>query len=125
MNYLTSDQILSTVVGLLSSLTPPKYIITKPTSVTATEYIIINSLPINADVMQKCYFNVNYHVKDLAEGIPDEAKLAAGSQAVLAILKKATGTNYLIDFESQELFSEDNLKEHFSNLRFSYKNINS
>ena len=123
-NYKTTDYVVGIVFGLLSTITKPKYLFTKPTISTAPEYIVINSLPIDVNVMQKCYVNVNYHVKDITAGIPDITKITAGTNAVLAILKKVSTTAYLIDFESQEIIREDALGEHYSNLRFSFKNIN-
>lgn len=116
------------VFGLLSSITVPKYLIQKPTvlpgNAVIPEYVVINSLPIDADVMQQCIINVNYHVKDISPGVPDVTKLQAGSAAVLAILKKVSATTYLIDLESQEIIKENAIDEHYSNMRFSYKNIN-
>ena len=123
-DYKTTDYIIGIVYLLLGSITKPIYLKTKPTSANDAEYIVINSLPINADVMQKCYVNVNYHVKDIITGTPDSVKIEAGSQAVLTVLKQVTTTSYLIDFESQETIREEGLGEHYSNLRFSFKNIN-
>lgn len=127
--YQTTDYIIDIVYSLLGSITKPKYRKTKPTKSTATEYVVINSLPINANTLQKCYVNVNYHVKDKDEGtsigfVPDDAKLQAGSALILAALKEVSTTNYLIDFESQETIREEQLGEHYSNLRFSFKYIN-
>ena len=51
-------------------------------------------------------------------------KIEVGSQALLTALNKVTTTAYLIDFESQETIREEGLGEHYSNLRFSFKNIN-
>jgi hypothetical protein len=104
-DYKTTDYIIDIVYSLLGSITVPKYRKTKPTKSTAEEYIVINSLPINANVMQKCYVNVNYHVKDIDGGpdvgfIPDDTKLSAGSDLVLAALEKVTTSSHLIDFES-------------------------
>ncbi len=128
-DYKTTDFVKSIVYTLLSSISKPKYIDDSPDFVALkqtrpTEYIVINSLPINADVMQKCYVNVNYHVKDIGPGQKDQSKIEAGSIAVLAILQKITATTYLIDFEKQETISEPQFNEHYSNLRFSFKNIN-
>jgi hypothetical protein len=123
-NYKTTDYIVGVVYGLLGSITKPKYLFTKPSASAAAEYVVINSLPINSDVMQKCYVNVNYHVKDISEGIPDLVKLSAGSALVMAALKAVSTTGYLIDFESQEVIREDALSEHYTNLRFSVKFIN-
>lgn len=123
-NFKTTDYIVGLVYGLLGSITKPKYLFTKPTTITAAEYVVINSLPINSDVMQKCYVNVNYHVKDIATGVPDISKITTGANSVLSILKSVSSTAYLIDFESQEIIREDDLGEHYSNLRFSIKFIN-
>jgi hypothetical protein len=128
-DYQTTDYILAIVASLLVPITVPKYIKTKPAKKADAEYIVINALPINADVMQKCYVNVNYHVRDIKDtggpsGIEDSVKIEAGSRAVLNILKKVSTTTYLIDFESQETIREEGLGEHYSNLRFSFKFIN-
>jgi len=127
-NFVTTDYIIGIVYGLLSSVNIKKYRGTKPLlkpgQIPETEYIVINSLPIPADVMQKCFFNVNYHVANLSNGTRDTEKLMAGSVVVLNILQKVTGTNYMIDFEHQETHDEADLGESFSNLRFSFKYIN-
>jgi len=128
-NYKTTDFIIDIVYSLLGSITVPKYRKTKPSKSTATEYVVINSLPINAQTLQKCYVNVNYHVRDIDQGagfgfIPDETKLKAGTVLVLAALEKVSTTSYFIDFEGQETIREAQFNEHYSNLRFSFKNIN-
>ena len=127
--YKTTDFVIDTVYSLLGSISVPKYRKTKPSKSTTSEYVIINSLPINAQTLQKCYFNVNYHVRDIDGGtgigfIPDDTKLSAGSALVQAVLEKVSTTSYLIDFEGQETIREAQLSEHYSNLRFSFKNIN-
>lgn len=129
VNYKTSDAIVSIVYGLLGSITVPKYKNNKPTLASPLEYVVINALPVDANVMQKCRVNVNYHVKDINGGtgvglVPDLVKIDAGSLAVLTILEKVTSTNYLIDFEGQETIPEENLGEHYSNLKFYFKYIN-
>jgi len=123
-DFHSTEQIIGTVRMLLGSLTEPKYLLRKPTKAADPAYIVINSLPINADVMQKCIVNVNYHVKDMGLGIPDLSKLEAGTTAILDILQKVTTSGFLMDFESQEIFPETALSEHFSNIRFSVKQIN-
>jgi hypothetical protein len=129
MSYQTTDFVIDTVFSLLGSITKPKYRKTKPSKSTASEYVVINSLPINSQTLQKCYFNVNYHVKDIDGGtnigfIPDETKLKAGSVLVMTALEKVSMTSYFIDFEGQETIREEQLNEHYSNLRFSFKQIN-
>lgn len=127
--FKTTDFIIQLVLFQLSSVNKPKYLGLAPdfTALGQTrpsEYIVINSLPINADVMQKCHVNVNYHVKDIGPGLKDSAALEAGSVSVLNVLKMVTTTAFLIDFERQETIAEPELGEHYSNLRFSFKYIN-
>jgi hypothetical protein len=128
-DYQTTDFVIDIVYSLLGSITVPKYRKTKPTKSTAAEYIVINSLPINSQTLQRCYVNVNYHVKDIDGGVstgfvPDDTKLKAGTALVMAVLEKVSTTAYFIDFESQETIREEGLNEHYSNMRFSFKNIN-
>lgn len=125
--YKLTTEIVPIVSGLLDSIDVPKYPHTRKPVKVPDEYIVINSLPINAEVMQFCYFNVNYYCKDIDGGkgvgnVPDTLKLDAGAKLVLAILKKVSSDNYLIDFESQEVIPEET--EHYINLRFSFKYIN-
>jgi hypothetical protein len=128
-DYKTTDYIIDIVYSLLGAITVPKYRKTKPTKSTAVEYVVINSLPINSQTLQKCYFNVNYHVRDIDGGtstgfIPNDTRLNIGTALVLAALKQVSTTDYFIDFESQETIREEGLGEHYSNLRFSFKIIN-
>lgn len=128
-DYKTTDYVIDIVYSLLGSVTVPKYRKTKPSKSTAAEYVVVNSLPINAQTLQRCYVNVNYHVKDIDGGasigfIPDDTKLNAGTALVLAALKQVSSTTYFIDFEGQETIREEQLNEHYSNLRFSFKQIN-
>ena len=128
-NYKTTEYIVNAVAALITSINKPKYLFTKPTKKNDAEYIVINAFGGQADVMQKFFVNVNYHVRDIKDnagpsGIPDVEKLQAGSEAVLAILKSVTNANYLVDFEKPEIIREEALGEHYSNLRFSYIQIN-
>ena len=125
--YKLTSEIAEIVYGHLSSIIAPKFLFTKPPDLdldVVGEYVVVNSLPVNARVMQKCYVNVNYYVKDISGGpgvgnVPDTLKIQAGAKLVLAVLKKVTADNYLIDFESEETIREE--KEHYANLRFSFK----
>jgi len=124
MSFVTSDHVVGIVYGLLSSITKPKYLTTKPTLPIVPEYVVVNALPIDSNVLQRCIVNVNYHVKDIASGVPDLTKIEAGSNVVINLLQKVSTTGYLIDYEGQETIREDSLGEHYSNLRFSVKFIN-
>ncbi len=127
--YKTTNDIVTTVFTLLSSISTAKYKNSKPTLAQPDEYIVINTLGVNADVMQKCRVNVNCHVKDINQGqgvgfVPNDTRLKALTESVLSILKKVSTTTYLIDFEGQETIRENSINEHYSNLKFSFKQIN-
>ena len=123
MAFKTTDTIIQTIIGLLTSITVPKYPFSRPADSTSAEYIVVNCLPVTSDVLQKCYFNVNYHVRDIEAGKPDIAKMSTVSSAVMAILQKVSTTTYLIDFETQEIIRQESMNEHYTNLRFSFKTI--
>jgi hypothetical protein len=123
----TTDVAIDFVYALISASSTidcPLFKLVKPTKEKLSEYIVINSLPINAGVMQKTYVNVNYHVADKGPGVPDYEKLQQGTAALKALLETVSTTGLLIDFESQEYHSEAQLKEHYSNIRLNVKLIN-
>jgi hypothetical protein len=125
----TATAINEVFVKLKAGLGVPIFKYTNPTPKKVNEYIIINSLPISADIMQHCTVNVNYHVKDLSEGIPDVEKIEAGTNNVLFLIQEVVNMDsdefdILIDFESQETLRDEPLKEHYSNMRFKVKIIN-
>lgn len=102
---------------------------TKPTDKDPREYIVINALPINSDVMQACVVNVNYHAKDIKAGYPDNAKLDSTSESIITLLDNVvdqsnSSIDILIDYRSQETIRDEAQNEHYSNLRFSVKIIN-
>lgn len=124
--YKLTDEVASIVFGLVNaSITDiPVYKGKKPTEDNPDVFIAINSLPIDANVMQKCRVNVNVHAKDLEDGTEDSTTMKTRSQQILALLNKVTATTYMIDFDGNESFEETALGFHFSNLKFSFKFIN-
>lgn len=125
-DYKLTDYVIGVVYGLLSGVSVPKYRHNKPSEAKDPEFVVINSFPIDANVLQKCIVNVNYHVKDIKPGIPNQTKLNAGALTVMNALKSVTATDksYMIDFETSEQMQEQGQDEHFINMRFSFKNIN-
>lgn len=122
----TTDFAINRVYSLIkaSELTQPLYRLVKPDKKNHVEYIVINALPISEGVLQKCRVNVNYHVKDHSSGIPDLKKLEAGTATLMGILEDVPATGIIVNFESQEYFREDELNEHYSNIRLSVKIVN-
>lgn len=124
-----TDFAINRVVSILEGvLQVPVMKYSKPTVVQLDEYVVVNSLPINADIMQRCVVNVNFHVKDVTPGAPDVDKIESGTSAVIAAIdgtvEKGTSNDVLIDYESQETHREDSLDEHYSNIRFTVRIIN-
>jgi hypothetical protein len=123
----TTDTAINRIYSLLTGaggLTCPVYKLNKPTANKDTEYVVINSLPVNSAVMQYCHVNVNYHVADLKPGMADTETLEDGTASVQALLHQKDTTGILIDFESQEYIREQSLKEHYSNIRYFVKLLN-
>lgn len=122
----TTDYAINRVFSIIkaSAITLPVYKLIKPTDLVHSEYIVINALPINEGVLQKCRVNVNYHVKDLKNGMPDLAKLETLTATLMGLLQDVTSNRDIINFESQEYFREDQLGEHYSNIRLSLKVVN-
>jgi hypothetical protein len=124
LSTYSADQVYS----LLEGIETPKHLHSKPTGLEQDEYIVVNSLPVPAGVMQGTYVNVNCHAKDIRAtnmtGIPNRSKIDAMANAALSILEKVTLTDMLVDFEKSELFREEQFDEHYMNLRFKVNIIN-
>jgi hypothetical protein len=88
------------------------------------EFFVVNALPISAGVMQSCRVNVNFHVKDLANGIPDTTRMEEVTGWLTDLMEEVDGTLMMIDFESQEYHREQQLNMHYSNVRLNVKLIN-
>ena len=124
--FKSTDEVIKIVEGLLGSISQPKYLKNSPEDLSPSvkEYVVINALPINANVMQKCYVNVNYHARDIGPGRYDYTTLASASQFIASALDGVTASSYMIDLEYQETIAEPERGEHYTNMRFSFKFIN-
>lgn len=94
--------------------------------------VVINSLPTNNLQLQTGLANVNIHVPNLVIGSgtaqdntqPDFAKLRTISSIVIDLLKDQYTPDFWYDVENQTVFPEDNINEHYSNIRVKIFNIN-
>jgi len=120
----TTDVAIDKVYLLLKGKIDNVYKLRKPTKSSHTNYVVINSLPISSGVLQKCYVNVNYHVKDLISGLADMKTLRTGTDLLMTNLQLYQEKGMIIEFENQQYFSESQLDEHYSNIRLSVKIIN-
>lgn len=117
------DAVYSRLKGQ-GGLAVPVYKYTKPTNTDPDEYVVLNSLPIGGGVLQKVFINVNYYVKELAPGVPDQTKLNAGTAAVMALLQDYYLSGIKTDFDGQQIEWDYELSRYYSNMRFSVKLIN-
>jgi hypothetical protein len=125
-SYKTTEDVVMTVTGLLAFFTIPVHMGTKPLSERSGKFIVVNAFEIGADVMQKCRVNVNYYVRDIEPGIKDTVAIQGANNLIINALDGVTVTDdYLIDFEGQETIPDENNDYHYSNIKFSYKQINS
>lgn len=111
---------------LLDSIDMKKYLFKRDTKDTSNDeqFIIINVLPMNADVMQRCYVNVNYHCKNIVSGVPDAELMATAFTTINNLLDGYSDDDCMIDLDRHEIFVEDSINYSFYNLRYSFKYIN-
>lgn len=94
--------------------------------------IVISCLPVTGDQMQSAVANVNIHVPNPTINIngkqddtqPDFGMLRFLTQLVIGYLKDDSTEDYYFDVQQQNIFSEDSIKEHYSNIRVNFFNIN-
>ena len=103
------------------------YMHSKPLGDVRDEYIVINALSSDAETLQECQINVNYHCKDIhtSKLIPDHVKLNTNASGITTELDNYYDS--VIDitevFQSGPI-SEPELQEHFINMRFTVRTIN-
>ena len=125
----TTDYAIDFIYGYLKGKTGVPSAIykqQKPANTAGTSYVVINSLPVNAGVLQMVTVNVNYHVQDLAPGIPDFATLKTGTATILALLEKVDSQTdgIYLDFDAHAIYSEPQSNETYSNIRIKVKILN-
>lgn len=104
----------------------PVYKYTKPTAVTPDEFVVINTLPITSGVLQTLRINVNYHVKDLANGVPNVSRLEVMTTFVRGFLEQSNNSpdGIFIDLENQQTIQDRETGCHYSNFRLFVKILN-
>lgn len=117
---MTTFDAINTVYNLLKGLELPVFKYAKPGG-DESEYIVINSLPIAGDVLQRCYVNVNVHVKDIvfpdSTVAPNTLRLEQLADTYSTLLEKNIEDNVHLYFDKQGVEREDALKEHYINIR--------
>ena len=94
--------------------------------------VSINSLPVTGEQLQKAVVNVNVHAPNLVLTIgtqpdnsqPNRKKLKQVSDVIIQILKDALINNMVTEIENVTLIREDQLHEHYMNIRVGINSIN-
>lgn len=94
--------------------------------------IVIGCLPTNNLQLQTSVANVNIHVPNLVitnNGVqdntqPDFAKLRSLTTLVISKLKDKWAGDYWFDVQQQNTFSEEDINEHYSNIRVNFYSLN-
>jgi hypothetical protein len=124
---MTTFDAINTVYNLLKGLELPVFKYAKPGG-DESEYIVINSLPIAGNVLQRCYVNVNIHVKDIvfpeSTSAPNTLRLEQLAETYSDLLEKNIVDNTHLYFDKQGVEREDALKEHYINIRLLCNLIN-
>lgn len=99
----------------------------KPDDIVKDEYIVINTLSVNGDMLQECNVNVNYHVKDIdtIKRIANRAKLKTGASNLISTLENYYDDDVDFSLSYQVMIKEDKLPEHYINLRFIVRHLQS
>lgn len=95
------------------------------------EDVVINCLPVSNDMIQKATVNVNIYVPDIKakfqgdeQSLPDMLRLEQLTQMAISLLSDVHFPSYFYEIESQKIFQEVEINQHFSNLRIQFKKIN-
>ena len=96
------------------------------------ECIVINTLPLTTEQLQKGVANVNYFVPNIKnttvnpvdETQPNSARLEAGAKIIDELLKEYWGDNYVFEITQSIPTANDVNKEWYINFRINYRNIN-
>lgn len=119
------------VVDVKTSISGGVYKEKRPINSTK-EDVVIGCLPTNNLQLQTTVANVNIHVPNLVlntGGIqdntqPDFERLRTLTTLLIAKLKDQWTADYWFDVQQQNTFSEDELNEHYSNIRVNFYSLN-
>ena len=90
--------------------------------------VVVGSLPINAEQIQRTVANVNVHVPNLKLSIsgvqdgtqPDTVTLKTVTSLVIEALTDKAFADYYFDVQQQVLFKDETTDEHYSNIRINF-----
>ncbi len=119
-------QVLSNNAGLAATITGSVYKRNRPVSSTE-EDIVIGSLPVTNDQLQRTVANVNIHVPLLEiatengqDTQPDTVRLKELTDMVILIVNDIVGPDYYYDVQQQNVFFDSITNDYYSNIRVNF-----
>jgi len=88
------------------------------------EDIVINAVTGDMEMIQRSVLNVNAHVPNLSNKMPNNARLKVITNVLSAILTEGYGTNFNYWIENANKFKEVESNSYFMNFRIRYKKHN-
>ena len=93
-----------------------------------SEYIVINSLPVSGDILQRCIVNVNIHVKDIqissSTSAPNTSRLKALANQFETLLLKNISNDAHIYLDGQGAEQDEATETNYINFRLMCNLIN-
>jgi phosphoribosylpyrophosphate synthetase len=122
-----SDEAITQIIQIISSVSDLTIFPYTRQTTEEDSFIVVNTLPLPNDVLQKSVINVNIHTKDI-QGYVNNAFLNAEKRKVIeAVENHVPDNNNYLDFHFQAeggTFQEPEINEHYVNLRFEYYLLN-
>lgn len=122
-----SDEAITQAIQIISSVSDLTIFPYNRQTTEEESFIVVNTLSLPNDVLQKSVINVNIHTKDI-QGYVNNAFLNSEKKKIIEAFEehKPTNEDYL-DFHFQAesgIFQEPEINEHYVNLRFEYYLLN-
>ena len=126
-NLIYIDEVKIAVSGDIYKDVRPTY--SKESS--PKEDVVVGTLPVSIDTIQKATCNVNIHVPDVVPGIgaiqqyqPNFLRLKTLTAIILPLVEGVYADDYSFCLVNQSILKEENTNEHYVNLRleFTYHN---
>ncbi len=117
---ITEDAVLVVYKKLKAVTTLPVHKYARPNSTQSGTYLVVNALPIDSGIVQRCIINVNVYADDIQAGQPDMVTIVPLTRTVISTLDETCDStqNIQIFFQQENLFVGEEPSNHYSNMRF-------
>jgi len=117
---MTTFDAIDKLYNILSSQGLDVFKLVKPDG-SEQEYVVINSLPISGEIIQRCLVNVNVHVKDIqvsgSTSVVNTSRLKVLANQFENILLKNIAQDAHIYLDGQGVEDDSALGTHYINFR--------